>query len=185
MVIRNKDVLNCLPLLASVLGKQYGVQVSIGGTKACTNGKVIMLPSLPLDSDAELLATVRGFLDHEAAHVRHTDFASLDAAHLDNVTHHFLNSIEDWRVENRLATLYPGCRQNLRWLIRKHFVEGDAGAGSDDPALAVLNYVLLSVRAWDVPEVEPKSQVCKEVIQQDFPGLLERMDGILHRVQLD
>ena len=27
--------------------------------------------------------------------------------------------------------------------------------------------------------------VCGAVIQQDFPGLLERMDGILNRVQLD
>ena len=185
MGIRNKDILGCLPLLASVLGRQHGVQVKIGGAKACTNGKVIMLPSLPLDSDAELLATVRGFLDHEAAHIRHTDFASLDAAHLDNATHHFLNSIEDWRVENRLAAIYPGCRQNLRWLIRKHFAEGDAGAGSDDPALAVLNYVLLTVRAWNVPDVEYKKQACGALIQQNFPGLLKRLDTILHRVRLD
>jgi len=37
--IRNKDVLRCLPLLASVLGDQYGVEVRIGGDRAATNGR--------------------------------------------------------------------------------------------------------------------------------------------------
>ena len=183
MVIRNKDVLGCLPMLASVLGRQYGVQVQIGGNRACTNGRVIMLPALPLDCDAELLATVRGFLDHEAAHIRHTDFACLNAADMDSVTFHLFNSIEDWRVENRLAAIYPGCRQNLLWLMRKHFAEDDAGAGSDDPAPAVLRYVLLTVRTWDAPEIEPHRAAKAAVIRQAFPGLLENLDAILARVR--
>ena len=184
MGIRNRDVLTCLPLLASVLGKQYGIQVKIGGNKACTNGKVIMLPALPLDSEAELLTTVRGYLDHEAAHVRYTDFDCVNAASLDAVTFHIFNSIEDWRVENRMAAIYPGCRQNLLWLIRRFFAE-DAGAGSDDPALAVLNYVTLTVRAWDVPEVEPHRDSEAAVIRQVFPGLLDSLDHILDRVRND
>ena len=184
MVIHNRDVLTCLPLLASVLGRQYGVQVHIGGKKACTNGKVIMLPALPLDSGAELLATVRGYLDHEAAHVRYTDFACVNATSLDGVTFHLFNSIEDWRVEKRMAAIYPGCRQNLLWLIQKFFAE-DAGAGSDDPALAVLNYVTLTVRAWDMSEVEPHRDAAARAIRQAFPGLLESLDGILSKVRQD
>lgn len=42
-MITQKDILNCLPLLASVLGDQYGVQVCIGGSEACTDGKIINL----------------------------------------------------------------------------------------------------------------------------------------------
>ncbi len=53
-MIRSKDILNCLPLLASVLGDQYGVQVRIGGNEACTNGKVIYLPALPMDCEPEM-----------------------------------------------------------------------------------------------------------------------------------
>ena len=72
--IRKEDILNCLPLLASVLGKRYGVEVVIDGDTACTDGHTIYLPSLPLDSDESLLVQVRGFIDHESAHIRFTDF---------------------------------------------------------------------------------------------------------------
>ena len=52
--IRKEDILNCLPLLASVLGKRYGVEVVIDGDTACTDEHTIYLPSLPLDSDESL-----------------------------------------------------------------------------------------------------------------------------------
>ena len=58
--IRKEDILNCLPLLASVLGKRYGVEVVIDGDTACTDEHTIYLPSLPLDSDESLLVQVRG-----------------------------------------------------------------------------------------------------------------------------
>lgn len=45
--------MDCLPLLASVLGNQYGVTVEIGGSEAYTDGKTIHLPALPLDSEPE------------------------------------------------------------------------------------------------------------------------------------
>ena len=59
-MIRSKDILNCLPLLASVLGEQYGVQVHIGGKTACTNGRVIQLPSLPMGLRAENVGAGQG-----------------------------------------------------------------------------------------------------------------------------
>ena len=150
-MIRSKDILSCLPLLASVLGEQYGVQVHIGGKTACTNGRVIYLPSLPVDCEPELLALARGFVDHEAAHIRHTDFDALQAANLDPVTFNLFNCLEDWRIEEKLSAIFPGCRQNLNWLIRRFFVEeAQLRAGGDSPALAVLDYVLLTVRAWSV-----------------------------------
>lgn len=74
MQLREKDILGCLPLLASVLGNTYGVHVRIGGSDACTDGNMIQLPSLPVDCGEELLLLVRGFIDHESAHIRYTDF---------------------------------------------------------------------------------------------------------------
>ena len=65
-MIRTKDVLNCLPLVASILGDRYGVQVRIGGKDACTDGKIIYLPALPMDCEPEVLALAKGFCDHEA-----------------------------------------------------------------------------------------------------------------------
>ena len=113
-MIRNKDILNSLPLLASVLGRNYGVTVQIGGDSAYTNGNEIHIPSLPLNCDEEMVGLARGYIDHESAHIRFTDFEVLQEAKLDPVTHHLWNSIEDWRVEERLSSLYPGCRQHRR-----------------------------------------------------------------------
>ena len=179
-MIRTKDVLNCLPLVASILGDRYGVQVRIGGKDACTNGKVIFLPSLPMDCEPELLALAKGFTDHEAAHIRHTDFRVLKAANLDPVTFNLLNCLEDWRVEKKLSGIFPGCRRNLNWLIRRFFVEqAQPRAGDDSPALAVLDYVLLTVRAWDVDAVTPARQHAASIMKQYFPGLIEALDAIM------
>ena len=175
-MIRSKDVLNCLPLLASVLGDQYGVQIRIGGNEACTNGKIIYLPALPMNCEPELLAMARGFVDHEAAHIRHTDFPTLKTANLAPVTFNLFNCLEDWRIEKKLSAIFPGCRQNLNWLIRRFFVEeAQPRAGGDSPALAVLDYVLLTVRAWDVEEVNiPRMSQAKP-----FPSLLCSFWGAL------
>jgi len=184
-MIRTKDVLNCLPLLASVLGDQYGVQVRIGGSEACTNGKVIQLPSLPMDCEPELLAMTRGFVDHEAAHIRHTDFTALRNANLDPVTFNLVNCLEDWRIEKKLSGIFPGSRHNLNWLIRRFFVEqAQPRAGGDPPALAVLDYVLLTVRAWDVEEVNMPRLAAAEVLHQHFPGLREVLDAVLVKVYI-
>ena len=184
-MIRTKDVLNCLPLVASILGDRYGVQVRIGGNEACTNGKVIHLPSLPMDCEPELLALAKGFFDHEAAHIRHTDFSVLKAANLDPVTFNLFNCLEDWRVEKKLSGIFPGCRRNLNWLIRRFFVEqAQPRAGDDSPALTVLDYVLLTVRAWDVDEVTPARQKSAIIIEQHFPSLREALDVILAKVYI-
>jgi len=184
-MIRTKDVLNCLPLLATILGDRYGVQVRIGGKEACTNGKVIHLPSLPMDCEPELLALARSFVDHESGHIRHTDFSVLKGANLDPVTFNLFNCLEDWRVEKKLSGIFPGCRRNLNWLIRRFFVEqAQPRAGDDSPALAVLDYVLLTVRAWDVDEVTPARQNAASIMEQHSPGLKEALDAILVKVYI-
>ncbi len=52
--MHTQNVLTCLPLLADVLGKSYGVAVTIGGNEAYTDGKTITLPSMPLTDDPDL-----------------------------------------------------------------------------------------------------------------------------------
>ena len=66
-MIQNKHIIKSLPLLAAALGKKYGVEVLIGGNKACTNGKSIYLPTLPQDCSDTLLGLVRGYIDHQSA----------------------------------------------------------------------------------------------------------------------
>ena len=62
-----------LPLLAGILGRQYNVRMEIGGTGAFTDGNTIHLPALPKDMGDTLLKVTKGFLNHEAAHIRETE----------------------------------------------------------------------------------------------------------------
>ena len=99
-MLRTKDIMSCLPLLACILGKQYNITVEIGGTTAYTNGKTIHLPSLKMDMDELYINMTRGYVDHEAAHIRYTDFQLLHKANLTKIQFHLFNIIEDRRVEN-------------------------------------------------------------------------------------
>ena len=69
-MLRTKDIMSCLPLLVCILGKQYNITVEIGGTTAYTNGKTIHIPSLKIDTDEIYINMTRGYVDHEAAHIR-------------------------------------------------------------------------------------------------------------------
>ena len=65
-MIDTRAVMRSLPLVASVLGRKYGVQVEMGGADAYTDGKTIHLPALPSEVPDTLLAMARGYLDHGA-----------------------------------------------------------------------------------------------------------------------
>lgn len=184
--MKHKHIIKSLPLLASVLGRKYGVQVRIGGNDAYTDGNVIQLPSLPLDCDDTLLGLIRGYVDHEAAHIRDTDFDALKAANLTPLEKHIWNTIEDWRVENVLAGVYPGCRENFQWLIRHFFLpkstkrkRKEQGA---DPAMLILEWLLITVRSWDVAELDEKRDYLRASAEIHYPGLTHELEPVLRLV---
>ena len=162
--------MDCLPLLASVLGNQYGVTVEIGGSEAYTDGKTIHLPVLPLDSEPELITMIKGYTDHESAHIRETDFEILRKANLTPFQHNLFNILEDWRVEERLSARYPGCRRNFRYLIQKLF--GTQKAGDTNPAFSILNTILLTVRSWSVDAIIPRRKSVAKTMERHYPCLL-------------
>ena len=178
-----RHVMRSLPLLAAVLGDAYGVEVVIGGDSAHTDGKIIHLPTLPLEGDATVLALARGLLDHEAAHIRETDFEALRHWRSTPFAHHIWNSLEDWRVEKRLADLFPGCRQNFRWLIEHYFASTGtaARAGDTNPALAILNATLLTVRSWDAHGIQANRDAEIKKVDHAFPGLWPRIQAVLEK----
>lgn len=170
---KNDAILRCLPVIAGVLGRKYGIAVEIGGANAFTDGTTIHLPGLPAQADDIFLGLVRGYIDHEAAHVRETDFERLRSESLSPLTRHVWNIFEDWRVEQRLAAIFPGCRRNFEWLIRHLFVGQDAGA------FPVLAWLLLTVRSWSVPDLIPQAEALADRIDADHRGLRPKLEAIL------
>lgn len=191
-----KDILNCLPLVASVLSRKYGVNVHIQGDKAYTEGKNIYIPTLPVTSNEQLLCIVRGFIDHESAHIRFTDFDLLKREQLDAIAFHIFNIIEDWRVENELAKLFPGSQVNLHYLIRYFFVnekqKTKEEAGEKSSASLLFNYMLLTVRSWDVAEIGHSKisggkgvlQTMRLELEPLFQGLLDKLDILFQEIRL-
>lgn len=116
----NKTLIKALPIVAAALGKKHGIKVSIRSdiTTAATDGKTIFLPVLPETDEALVLA--RGFIDHESAHIRFTNFKVNMGKGLKKS---LINILEDIRIEQRLGRELPGCRINLE-ALEKAFVDG-------------------------------------------------------------
>ncbi|MCP5197445.1 MAG: hypothetical protein H6974_11785 [Gammaproteobacteria bacterium] len=71
------------------------------------------MPALPAD-DATLAVLANGYIDHEAAHLRYTDFTVPKPP---GVAGAFSNLLEDIRIEQALGAAYPGSRDNLAALV--------------------------------------------------------------------
>lgn len=184
-MIKTRHIINALPLIADALGRKYGVQVHIGGDSAYTDGKNIHLPALPLDADETALNLARAYLDHEAAHLRATDFDALRKAGLSPVEKYVWNTLEDFMVEQKLSAIYPGCRRNLTWLIKRLFLdENTAGQGQlpQEPALSIFEWLLIKVRSLDVPELANELGSLSSLLDAHFPGLRPDLERLMHAV---
>lgn len=109
-----------LERLARTLTEQFGVTVLCQGDCACTDGRRILLPSLPEPMDDDLERMVIGFLDHELGHVAFSDFEVLkefSAKHRGYES--LLNVVEDALVERLTMGRWPGVRANLDAMFRQ------------------------------------------------------------------
>ena len=102
-------VIGALRFTASALAEKRGLKLSIGGNTAYTNGKQIVLPNLPEDDQtARVLAA--GYVDHESAHVKWTDFTIKNNP--------WQNILEDVRIERLQGERFPGAVINLENLVK-------------------------------------------------------------------
>ena len=108
MTPKISTVIGGLRIAMQALGAKMGVTLRIEGDQAYTNGSEIIIPTLPPD-DHKAAVLARGYVDHEAAHVRHSDFER------DMGTWGEL--IEEVYIEKKQCADYPGCAINLRDLI--------------------------------------------------------------------
>lgn len=174
----NKSLIGALPLVAKALSDNYGVSLAIRGSQAYAKENCIVLPVLPED-DRRAAILARGYLDHEAGHIKHTEIGVQGENALES---NLLNILEDIRVEQAMGRRYPGCRQNLAKLMELLAAEGDTKpltAGASIPA-TLLGYVWTMLRAKVLgqevffrPEWLPQAEA---VFDQAFPTLRSRVE---------
>lgn len=120
MVVKTQDMVHEIQNTSAIFGRNKEVKVIFEGNQAYTDGKEIVLPAMIQNAsvDLETQKVMRGYLDHEAGHVRHTDFdvwarhktetsGALRAIH---------NCVEDIWLEARVMSEYPGSEKNLAHL---------------------------------------------------------------------
>ncbi len=103
-----------LERLARTLTEQLGVSVVCHGDNAWTDGRQIVLPSLPEPRSEDLERMMVGYLDHEMAHVAFSDFGVAEEfAKKHPGFEGMLNVVEDALIERRAMQRWPGVRANL------------------------------------------------------------------------
>jgi len=100
---------------SAVFGRKEDVQVVFQGEGAATNGSVIFLPALNdgVEVDDVHQAVMRGYVDHEAGHVRHTNFDVIGRS-TSKLERALVNCLEDVRIERKVIDEYPGAERNLK-----------------------------------------------------------------------
>lgn len=111
-----------LEKLGRIIASQHNIKIVFRGQGASTDGKTIYLPSTT-DLTPELMQDMHGFLDHEVAHCRFTDFKQLEKllpGRGGRFQKDLLNACEDSRIEILQIEDLPGCALNLDPLNEKY-----------------------------------------------------------------
>lgn len=169
--------------LASMLGARYGVKVQVSGTSAFTdyNGKspIINLPLVTAERGQEVL--LRGYIDHEAGHVRYTDRKIFNNARVQPayLVKTLWNICEDVYIERRMSAAFRGCGQNLRRIAIILF-RGKIEPTTSEPVLEqALSYILYGCRSIPVQELRPEAAVLRDAFP--WPSIFPELDKLIAR----
>ena len=119
--MKAEDFVHEITQTSAIFGRQKDVAVEFQGDQAYTDGSTIVLPALPqgMEFSREDVLAIRGYLDHEAGHIRHTDFTLIKPfgdAH-GREAHAIANCLEDIRLEAAVMREYPGSEKNIRGIF--------------------------------------------------------------------
>jgi acetylornithine/succinyldiaminopimelate/putrescine aminotransferase len=122
---QNRTLNGAFPIVAAALGNSLGVKVRVGGCVAQTDGKTITIPAYNQD-DPYYKDIAWGYLAHEAAHVRFSDFDEFSSAATNPIRRTMINILEDIRIESGIIRLYPGTKQTLQKMDEHLFLENNS-----------------------------------------------------------
>lgn len=186
--MKKDPFIGSLPIVAKAIGRRYGVNVTIGGDDAYTDGKTINIPALPQDGDERLKTLVNGYLDHEASHCRFTDFSVQRAGGKRPFQHWLENALEDVRIETLMGQTYPGSKKHLSDLASETVNSGLEKPCPDDvkPPQAVSAHVLHGLR-WKVlgqPAMQPLADKAAKKVAELLPAsTVSQLDAMLDEVR--
>ena len=178
----DKALRGSLPIVAGAYGDSFGVKVVCSGSTACTDGHTIYIPFLDEVTGDVLYVLVYGYLIHESAHIRFTDFGVFNSIS-DGVTRGLTNILEDPRIEMAMVKEFPGTARKLRSLWSYVAEKHETPPAELNEAGRLLNFVLASVRQrqWDLVESQPMYEDCLRMAEEVFPaGFFVRFDGLLN-----
>jgi len=168
------------PIVAAALGRKFGVTVTVEGQAAATNGNHIVLPVLPDDGVVKDVAW--GYLAHEAAHIRYTDFKTYSQSGTSALRGALMNVIEDARIEKSLGHEYPGTRETIGKTVAHVIRQGGFDPNTASPAAVLTSHVLLKLRTELLGQemLAALARQADEVLRRTFPkGAVTRLHGLL------
>ncbi|EGR7942964.1 VWA domain-containing protein [Vibrio vulnificus] len=181
----NHPLKNALPIVAAAYGEKFGVKVLIQGQDAFTDGERIVIPTANPD-DPHFQQIAWGYLAHEAAHIRHTNFDMVQKASSKPIRKALLNIIEDVRIENELAKDYPGTRRSISQVI-EFMVDTQQMCVPErlEPASNLQAWLLFRLRCHFLGQkaLTPLYQAVDERVRQLFPAAaMSRLSAMLTAV---
>ncbi|AUD61376.1 hypothetical protein TUM4637_00550 [Shewanella hafniensis] len=181
----NHPLKNALPIVAAAYGEKFGVKVLIQGQDAFTDGERIVIPTANPD-DPHYQQIAWGYLAHEAAHIRHTNFDMVKKASSKPIRKALLNIIEDVRIENELARDYPGTRRSIS-LVIEYMVDTQQMCVPEqlEPASNLQAWLLCRLRCHFLGQkaLTPLYQAVDERVRQLFPAAaMSRLSAMLTAV---
>ncbi|EGR0547521.1 VWA domain-containing protein [Vibrio cholerae] len=181
----NHPLKNALPIVAAAYGEKFGVKVLIQGQDAFTDGERIVIPTANPD-DPHYQQIAWGYLAHEAAHIRHTNFYMVQKASSKPIRKALLNIIEDVRIENELAKDYPGTRRSISQVI-EYMVDTQQMCVPEqlEPASNLQAWLLFRLRCHFLGQkaLTPLYQTVDERVRQLFPAAaMSRLSAMLTAV---
>lgn len=180
----SQSIFAALPIVAAAYGEKFGVKVIVGGQQAMTDGQTIVVPNVQSDRFGDALW---GYLAHEAAHVRMTNFDDVrDAGTCSAFLGAMLNIFEDCRIEREMIKLYPGTARTLNAVAaymvdQRHF---EIPTGDTHPARILEAYCLYFLRCKVIGQhaIEDTLVATTAVYEQVIPkGVQVRLAVLLGR----
>ncbi|WP_154943609.1 cobaltochelatase CobT-related protein [Klebsiella grimontii] len=170
---------------------ERGAKAYVQYNKKTGEPVLICIPSIPDDASDKFLMAIRGFIDHEVAHVLFTDGMAGRG--------YIWNAVEDTYIERKMGQMFKGSKANLintqRHVIDTVFVPKESEAIAEkkgDATRMFLEFYLVPVlRSWSgqLPFVdfmadrwdrvkEPVSLLLKHDVDKMIPNIKSTSDSV-------